>query len=179
MAASCRQDLKVNTESELSQVQFQVREKTNEDMKWIVSYMKGNWGSEKIVTRNKIYDTKDIPGFIAVQNEKPVGIALYNIENNECEMILLESFIEKIGIGSTLIDYVKKVAMTKDCKRLWLITTNDNTHAIRFYQLREFSLVAIYRNALEESRKLKPEIPLKGIDGIPLKDEIELELLLK
>lgn len=161
------------------QLQFEIRGKNSEDLKWIVPYMKENWGSEKIVTRNTIYDTKDLPGFIAVQNEKPAGIALYNIQNNECEMILLESFVEKIGIGSTLIKSVKRFAVTQGCKRLWLITTNDNLHAIRFYQLRDFSLVAIYRNALEESRKLKPELPLKGIDGIPLRDEIELELLLK
>ena len=161
------------------QLQFEIREKTSDDLKWIVPYMKENWGSEKIVTRNTIYDTKDLSGFIAVQNEKPAGIALYNIQNNESELILLESFVEKIGIGSALIEFVKRVAAIQDCKRLWLITTNDNMQAIRFYQLRGFSLVAVYRNALEESRKLKPEIPLKGIDGIPLKDEIELELGLK
>jgi hypothetical protein len=51
--------------------------------------------------------------------------------------------------------------------------------AIRFYQLRGFSLIAIHRNAIEESRKLKPEIPLIGIDGIPIKDEIEMEFIVK
>jgi len=160
-------------------VQFQVREKTFEDKKWILPYMKENWGSEKIVTKNAIHNATELPGFIAEQNNKPVGIALYNIENKECEMILLESFVEKIGIGSSLIDFVKKIAGIQECRRVWLITTNDNTPAIRFYQKKGFSLVAVYRNAIEESRKLKPEIPLEGIDGIPLRDEIELELLLK
>jgi N-acetylglutamate synthase-like GNAT family acetyltransferase len=179
MLSSRRRDLKEVVESELCQMQFQIREKTNEDMKWIIPYMKENWGSEKIVTRKTVDDTNDIPGFIAIQNEKPAGIALYSIKNDECEMILLESFVEKTGIGSTLIESVKKIAVTQDCKRLWLITINDNMHAVRFYQLRGFSLVALYRNAIEESRKLKPELPMKGIDGIPLRDEIEMELLLK
>ncbi len=57
-----------------------------------------------------------------------------------------------------------------------MITTNDNISAIRFCQKKGFSLVAVYRNAIEESRKLKPEIPLEGIDRIPLRDEIEQEL---
>jgi hypothetical protein len=61
---------------------------------------------------------------------------------------------------------------------MWLITTNDNMAALRFWQKRGFMLVAVYTNALEQSRKLKPEIPLIGLDGIPLRDEIELELLL-
>jgi hypothetical protein len=64
------------------------------------------------------------------------------------------------------------------CTRLWLITTNDNLHALRFYQKRGFMLVAVHRNAVEQSRKLKPEIPLYGKDGIPIRDEIELEMLL-
>ncbi|MGW8250920.1 MAG: GNAT family N-acetyltransferase, partial [Anaerolineales bacterium] len=59
-----------------------------------------------------------------------------------------------------------------------LITTNDNLPALRFYQKRGFHLVALYPNALAESRRLKPEIPFKGLDGIPLRDEIELEMLI-
>ena len=46
------------------------------------------------------------------------------------------------------------------------------------YQKRGFDLVRVYHNALEQARKLKPEIPLTGLDGIPLKHEIELEMIL-
>jgi len=50
--------------------------------------------------------------------------------------------------------------------------------AQRSYQQRGFVLAAIHRNALEQSRKLKLEIPVVGSDGIPLRDEIELEMML-
>jgi hypothetical protein len=50
--------------------------------------------------------------------------------------------------------------------------------ALRFYQKKGFVLVALYPNAIEESRRLKPEIPLLGNDGIPIRDEIEFELIL-
>lgn len=73
---------------------------------------------------------------------------------------------------------MKRQAVSENCFRLWLITTNDNLAAIGYYQKRGFSLVAVHRNALEEARKIKPTIPLIGIDGIPLRDEIELEILL-
>ena len=69
-------------------------------------------------------------------------------------------------------------ARRQGCRRLWLITTNDNTHALRFYQRRGLQLAALHRNAIEESRRLKPEIPQHGADGIPLRDELELELVL-
>ena len=49
---------------------------------------------------------------------------------------------------------------------------------LRFAQKRGFALVAVHRNAIEESRRLKPEIPLLGDDGIPIRDELELELTL-
>ena len=77
-----------------------------------------------------------------------------------------------------MIDVVREVATESGCKRLWLITTNDNINALRFYQKRDFVLVAVHRNALELSRKLKPEIPMIGNDGIPLRDEVELEMIL-
>ena len=79
---------------------------------------------------------------------------------------------------SAEIEAVKEVACKAGCRRLWLITTNDNLNALRFYQKRGFALVAVHRNALEISRKFKPEIPLIGADGIPLRDEIELEMIL-
>ena len=60
-------------------------------------------------------------------------------------------------------------------KRVWLITTNDNLDAIRFYQRRGFMISAIYKNALEFSRKLKPSIPTIGRYGIYMRDEIEFE----
>jgi hypothetical protein len=37
-------------------------------------------------------------------------------------------------------------------------------------------LVAIHRNAIEISRKLKPSIPIIGKHGIPIKHEIEFEM---
>jgi GNAT superfamily N-acetyltransferase len=75
-----------------------------------------------------------------------------------------------------LIDAVRQEAQRAGCKRLWLITTNDNLTALRFYQRRGFVLVAVHRNAVELSRKLKPQIPLIGEHGIPIRDEIELEM---
>ena len=59
------------------------------------------------------------------------------------------------------------------CKQVWLITTNDNIEAIHFYQRCGYDMVGLYHNALEESRKLKPQIPLVGSFGIPIKHEIE------
>ena len=70
-------------------------------------------------------------------------------------------------------------AAKENCRRLFLITTNDNLNALGFYQKRGFEMVSINRGAVNESRKIKPGIPLIGMNNIPLRDEIELEIMLK
>ncbi len=157
---------------------FQVRPLNKGDHDWVARVLAEHWGSTKVVTRGRIHDADELPGFVAVQENKPVGLATYRIDGDQCEIVTLHSPVEGIGIGSALINAVKTVAVSARCRRLWLITTNDNLAALRFYQKRGFLLVAVHRNALEQSRRLKPEIPLVGIDGIPLRDEIELEMLL-
>ena len=77
-----------------------------------------------------------------------------------------------------LINRVIEKAKLYRCKRVWLITTNDNSHAIRFYQKRGFEWVGFYKDSVQDSRKLKPEIPELGDDDIPIKHEIEFELKL-
>jgi ribosomal protein S18 acetylase RimI-like enzyme len=107
-----------------------------------------------------------------------VGIATYRFADGACELVTLDSMIEGIGVGTALIEAVRGAARAAGCTRLWLITTNDNLSALRFYQKRGFQMVAVYPNALDESRKLKPEIPLMGEDAIPIRDEIELDMRL-
>ena len=107
------------------------------------------------------------------------GVVTYIIVNDECEIVTLNSFEENRGIGTKLIKEVLDIAQKNSCKRLWLITTNDDINAIRFYQKRGFDLKAAHINAMELSRKLKASIPLIGIDNIPIKHELEFEIILR
>ena len=81
-------------------------------------------------------------------------------------------------MGTALIEAVKEKAEEVRCRRLWLITTNDNLNALRFYQKRGFRLVKVSPSAVDAARQIKPSISELGADGIPLRDEIELELRL-
>ena len=51
-----------------------------------------------------------------------------------------------------------------------------NLNALQFYQKRGFDIVKLHINAVKQSRKIKPEIPLIGFNGIPIRHEIELEM---
>ena len=157
---------------------FHLRPLGDEDRSWVPRFIEDHWLSQRIISRGRVLYPHTLPGFVGMHDETPAGLVTYRFEAGECEIVTIDSLIEGIGIGSALIDAVKAAAVAAKCERLWLITTNDNVKALRFYQRRGFTLVAVYRNALEESRRLKPEIPLVGIHGIPLRDEIELELRL-
>jgi len=155
---------------------IQTRPLIEGDREWAVRLVEKRWGSRMIVTRGRVHNAGELPAFVVMRDGEPAGLATYRIDGDECELISLDSLVEGVGVGSALIDAVRDAAMAAGCRRLWLIMTNDNMAALRFYQRRGFVFVGVHRNALEESRRLKPEIPLIGIDGIPLRDEIELEM---
>ena len=157
---------------------IQIRSIDATDADWITCILVENWLSTRIVSRGSVYNADQLPGFVASFDSKRVGLVTYRTEGNQCEIVTLNSLEEGMGIGTALVNAVRLVAVASKTRRLWLITTNANIEALRFYQRRGFSLVAIHRNALEESRKLKPEIPAIGSNGIPLRDELELKMLL-
>jgi ribosomal protein S18 acetylase RimI-like enzyme len=91
--------------------------------------------------------------------------------------VTLNSLAEGRGVGRALLDAVREEARRQNCERLWLVTTNDNTRALRLYQRWGLRLTALRPGAVDESRRrLKPEISQTGSDGIPIRDELELEL---
>ena len=156
---------------------FQIRPLNTEDKNWVTKLITECWGAEFVVVHSQKYYPHDLPGFAAVENDEKVGLITYCITKKNCEIVTLDSLKLSLGIGTALIEAVKDTARKAGCNRLWVITTNDNLYALRFYQKRGFSLVAVHRNAVEKSRKHKP-IPLTGLDDIPIRDEIELELIL-
>lgn len=107
-----------------------------------------------------------------------MGLLTYNISDDELEIVTLNAIEEGKGIGTALLDEVETHAKMKKCSRVWLITTNDNIDALRFYQKRQYEIKSVHRYAIEESRKIKPQLPFVGKYGIPIRDEIEMEKLL-
>jgi ribosomal protein S18 acetylase RimI-like enzyme len=115
---------------------------------------------------------------VALVEGERQGLLTYRLEGGECEVVTLDSLAEGIGVGTRLLEAARGAAENAGCRRLWLVTTNDNLQALGFYQRRGYRLAALHRDALEVSRRLKPEISEIGHAGIPLRDEIELEIVL-
>lgn len=142
------------------------------------SYIRYLWGGPMVVTLGNLYDTSNLPGFVADGDGALLGAILYRIENCDCEISALFSLVQRIGVGTKLLDTVIDTAKRNGVQRVWLVTTNDDTQAIRFYQKYGFRLKAVHIDTFEVTRKLKDGLPLLGNDHIPIEHEFEFEMLL-
>lgn len=158
---------------------FNVRSLESGDRAWVRQFISERWGGETIVVHGDVFCPHKLPGFVAVEDGVRVGLLTYHLGDRGCEIITLDSTQPGRGIGTALVEAVKKVVRQEGIKRVWVTTTNANVDALRFYQKRGFVLVAVHRDAIKVSRKIKPEIPAVGENGIPIRDEIELEFRLE
>jgi ribosomal protein S18 acetylase RimI-like enzyme len=152
-----------------------LRRLTREDLPRLREFWIERWGSDEMIVHGEIFRPEMLDGFVAGDWQ---GVVTSVVRGADCEIISLDSLREGQGIGSKLIEAVAAEARKQTCRRVFLITTNDNLRALRFYQKRGFELVAVHRGAVNEARRIKPGIPLTGNDGIPIRDEIELEMIL-
>jgi ribosomal protein S18 acetylase RimI-like enzyme len=155
-----------------------VRDIVPSDSEWVRKFLMKHFGSTRVVTRGLMHEADELPGFIALYDGERRALLTYSHRGDELEVVTLHAATPGLGLGSQLILAARKLACDLRCRRMWLITTNDNERAIRFYQQRGMRIAGIRRGAISESRKLKPEIPLLGVGGRPIEDEVEFELLL-
>ncbi len=155
---------------------IEIRRLAREDLPRLRQFWKDRWGDEFVVGHGVVYYPDALDGFIAIDGTEWIGLITYFFSGEDCEIVSIDSTREGRGIGTKLINAALAEARHHNCKRVFLVTTNDNLNALGFYQKRGFEMVKINRGALNESRKIKPSIPLIGMHNIPLRDEIELEI---
>jgi len=148
------------------------------DRPWMREVMRKWWGSETIVIRKTKYQPAEMAGFITLLNGEKVGLVVLRYEETFCEIMSLTTQGTHPQIGSQLISSAIESAKKHGSRRIIVVTTNDNTAALRFYQKMGFFLHKLRVGIVEESRKIKPQIPLVGNFNIPIRDEIELEMVL-
>jgi ribosomal protein S18 acetylase RimI-like enzyme len=159
---------------------FEIYKITDKNRPWVKKFIKGHWGSSLVIVHGHQFIPHEMNGFIA-NNEKDekVGLISYDIRSGDCQIVTINSENENKGIGTALLNAVKNIAIDHFCKRMWLITTNDNIEALQFYQKYGFVICDVRINEIARSREIKPEIPLIGMHNIPIRDEIELEYKFK
>ncbi len=145
------------------------------DRQALTGFITSFWRSDRMVARGRLFHPAQQEGFIAEKEGNIMGCITFEQQGDAMEITLLDSRERQQGVGTRLVELVLDHARAQGCRRVRVVTTNDNIRAIRFYQKRGFDLVQIHRNALDAARRLKPEIPATGQEGIPIRHELEFE----
>ena len=124
----------------------------------------------------KLYYPSKLPGFLVFREGQLIGCLIYEAQADQREIVVFEITDRYKGIGTRLLGEFIAEAERDGCRRVHLMTTNDNLDALRFYQRRGFTLCGIRLGATAVAREMKPSIGETGDYGIPIRDEILLEM---
>jgi GNAT superfamily N-acetyltransferase len=138
-----------------------------------VAAVLARWGMTRAVRRGELVDVTAHPALVI--GRPPDAVLVYIPGEVRWEVIALFADVRRRGLGTALIEAVAELARAAGAQALQVTTTNDNVDALRFYQRRGFALAELRAGAVDRGRaELKPEIPVVGDHGIPLRDELEL-----
>jgi len=167
-----------------------------DDLTFVREELVRHWGNAGIWSLGTMYQADALPGFVAIDEagdkashetgaeagalDERIGLVTYFLHPGgwQGEVITLSSRRENAGVGTALLDTAVAAIRQAGCIRAFLTTTNDNLRALGFYQKRGWKLAALHKGIIDEARKRKAVIPAIGLNNIPLRDELELELFL-
>ena len=150
---------------------LRVRPLRDDERGWVRHEAEALWGARIVVAHGVVHEPESLEGFVGEDGGRRVGLLTYLARDDACEIVTIDAFEPGRGIGTVLLDSVKALGH----RRLWLVTTNDNIRAQRFYERSGFRLVAVREGEIERSRRLKPQIPDVGQAGVPIRDKLEYE----
>ncbi len=146
------------------------------DREEVARFIEKHWRSRIVMSGGKAFQPHLGDGFLERRDGDIVGLLTYHIDERGMEILTLNSVLEGQGIGSSLLLSAIDRARDRGCEKIWLTTTNDRLRIIDFHQRLGFRMMAINLGVVDEARKIKPQIPLVGERGVPVHDEIVMEL---
>lgn len=152
-----------------------VRAAEDADRSRIVDLLTRSWGGTIVVAHGVRYDAARLSALLAERRGRLAGLLTYAIGSDGFEVVSLDAVVRREGAGTALMDAAADAALELGLDRVWLVTTNDNLDGLRFYQRLGMRIIGVNAGGVDESRKVKPGIPLVGDYGIEIHDEIILE----
>lgn len=151
--------------------EIHVRRATTADWLWIEENADVIGGSQ-VVSRGTLRTLRDHDGFVAFHehgNDTPSGFAVLRSD----ELLAIAAIQQWRGVGTILLNHCEAQATEQGFSSIWLVTTNDNLDAMRFYQSRGYFFSELHPGAFETVKRLKGiEGQILGHFDIPLRDEI-------
>ncbi len=148
------------------------------DVDFVRGQLQRAFHSLVIWSRDVEFRADALSGFIGEVDGVPRGHLTLHDGTDETEVITLVSEHENVGLGAALLERGVEAARERAVSRVFLTTTNDNLRALGFYQRRGWRIVALHRGVMDRYREREPAMPTHAANGIPIHDELELELRL-
>jgi ribosomal protein S18 acetylase RimI-like enzyme len=152
-----------------------VRPSAPDDRGWVNEVIAQRWGGI-VAMHDELYAPSDLPGLVAELEGQRVGLLTYRVDHLGLEVVTVDALLDGVGAGTALVCAARNIAQAHALPRMWLVTTNDNVHALWFYQRLGMRVTRVDLGAVDRARLLKPDIPMVGHDGIPIRDELTLEV---
>jgi 2-oxo-4-hydroxy-4-carboxy--5-ureidoimidazoline (OHCU) decarboxylase/GNAT superfamily N-acetyltransferase len=135
-------------------------------------------GDHRVARLGELLDPTEQEGIVAELDGRPVALLTVHESDRGLEVLTLNSQVRGVGAGTRLLETALRVAEASHAPRLWLVTTNDNVDAIRWYLRRGLSVARVHAGAVDTDRaSIKPTIPVTNAEnGLPIRDLVELEI---
>jgi ribosomal protein S18 acetylase RimI-like enzyme len=114
-------------------VSVTLRAKTRHDDRALAGVWARTHAGSTIISRGRVHDALALDGIVAVDGGDIVGALTWHREGDALEVVTLDGFVENLGVGTALLEAAVAQARHLGLRRAWLITSNDNMRAIRFY----------------------------------------------
>jgi ribosomal protein S18 acetylase RimI-like enzyme len=153
-----------------------IRNATPADRPRIAALADYFWGEVQVESFGRSYQVDVLPAFVACDEDEIVGVASYAREGDATNLVMLNVLPrwQGRGVARGLIAAVTKMTRAEGAKRVITATTNDDLPALGLYQRLGFTIIGILVGRLLEHHG---GVEL-GFDGIPVRDEIQMELRL-
>jgi len=145
-----------------------------EDLAEVGTQLRKRWG-ESLLMHGRVWMLGEYKAIAAKRGGMLLGMVTYAFDKGTLLVLTLDNFSGEKGIGSRLLEAVSERGRAEGATLIRVMTTNDNTPTLRYYQLLGFQLVAFYPGAITNYRVFVPSLPERGVDGIPVRDVLELE----
>lgn len=146
------------------------------DVAILGSLLQRRWG-ETLMMFGRIWKPDEYLALVAYNaNREILGVVTYATQKSMMLALTLDNFSPLRGVGYALLLGVMAIARKQGARTLRVVTTNDNTPALRYFQKLGFRIVAFYPDAVSIYRTIAPDLPKIGVDSIPVRDSIELEM---
>jgi ribosomal protein S18 acetylase RimI-like enzyme len=136
------------------------------------------WSDSTMFVRGRLLAPQDVEALGAYFDNRLQGMVTWRIEEGTLYMLTMDNVTDQRGVSTALVNAMLALGRSKGFPFMRALLTNDNWPGFRWYQKRGFRIVAVHPGIVDMMRQLKPSIPEKGVDGIGIHDEIELEILL-